>query len=82
MFGCTRKRTERTLRGSMCARNTNVRRHPRRRAVVGRLTLVPGGRSARTDECASGASRERGSVSRTRVLRAVIAALAGDSGGD
>lgn len=75
----------------MYARNTNVRRHSRRRAVVGRLTLVPGGRPhcgrrlwgtrwfPRAETAVTVAASR---MWRTRVLRSVIAARGGYSVGD
>lgn len=56
----------------MYARNTNFRSHPWLRAVVSRLTLVPGG----------GFYIHPRGVSRTRVLHVLIATLTGVSVGD
>lgn len=53
------ERSERCKR-SMYARNTNVRHHSRRCAMVGRLTLVPGGRRVSAAGCRDGVSRRGG----------------------
>ncbi len=57
----------------MYARNTNVRPHSRRRATVGRLTLVPGGGRVTIPGCRDGEAATA-DVSHTWVLRTVIAA--------